>query len=299
MRTEVEAPGVEPRDVSGGVTVAAVGKAFGAVQALDGVSLRVAAREVVAVVGPSGCGKSTLLELVCGLQAPDSGTIEAPRAALMPQRDGLLPWLSALDNAALALRVAGVAREQARAAAHEHFAAFGLEGFEQARPSALSGGMRQRVAFLRTLLAGRPLLCLDEPFGALDALTRGQMQRWLADALEREPRTVLLVTHDVEEAVLLADRIVLLSPRPGRVVAELDVPLEHPRERTDPRVVELREQALNALGVGLITNIVPRNPTLIAIQRRQPTSSPKKITAAAVISNGETRLIAESSASGM
>ena len=248
MRTEVEAPGVEPRDVSGGVAVAGVGKAFGAVQALDGVTLHAAPQEVVAVVGPSGCGKSTLLELVCGLDAPDRGTIEAPPAALMPQRDGLLPWLSALDNAALALRVANVDKAKARAAAHEHFAAFGLEGFERARPRELSGGMRQRVAFLRTLLAGRPLLCLDEPFGALDALTRGQMQRWLADALTQEPRTVLLVTHDVEEAVLLADRIVLLSPRPGRVIATLDVPLPRPRHRTNREVVELRERALEALG---------------------------------------------------
>jgi ABC-type nitrate/sulfonate/bicarbonate transport system ATPase subunit len=248
MRTEVEAPGVEPRDVSGGVAVAGVGKAFGAVEALDGVTLHAAPQEVVAVVGPSGCGKSTLLELVCGLDAPDRGTIEAPPAALMPQRDGLLPWLSALDNAALALRVANVDKAKARAAAHEHFAAFGLEGFERARPRELSGGMRQRVAFLRTLLAGRPLLCLDEPFGALDALTRGQMQRWLADALTQEPRTVLLVTHDVEEAVLLADRIVLLSPRPGRVIATLDVPLPRPRHRTNREVVELRERALEALG---------------------------------------------------
>jgi ABC-type nitrate/sulfonate/bicarbonate transport system ATPase subunit len=248
MRTEVEAPGVEPRDVSGGVTVAGVGKAFGAVQALDGVSLRAAPREVVAVVGPSGCGKSTLLELVCGLQDPDAGTVESAPAALMPQRDGLLPWLSALDNAALALRVGGVAKAAARAAAHAHFAAFGLEGFERARPRELSGGMRQRIAFLRTLLSGRPVLCLDEPFGALDALTRGQMQRWLADALVREPRTVLLVTHDVEEAVLLADRIVLLSPRPGRAIATVDVPLDRPRHRTDADVVALRERALHALG---------------------------------------------------
>jgi NitT/TauT family transport system ATP-binding protein len=248
MQTEVEAPGVEPRDVSGGATVAGVDKSFGAVRALDGVSLRAGPREVVAVAGPSGCGKSTLLELVCGLAAPDEGTLEAAPAALMPQRDGLLPWLSALDNAALALRVAGVDKAAARAAAHEHFAAFGLEGFERARPRALSGGMRQRVAFLRTLLAGRPLLCLDEPFGALDALTRGQMQRWLADALQREPRTVLLVTHDVEEAVMLADRIVLLSPRPGRVIATIDVPLPRPRHRTDADVVALRERALAALG---------------------------------------------------
>jgi ABC-type nitrate/sulfonate/bicarbonate transport system ATPase subunit len=248
MQTEVEAPGVEPRDVFGGVTVAGVGKEFGAVQALDGVSLRAAPREVVAVVGPSGCGKSTLLELVCGLAEPDAGTVRSAPAALMPQRDGLLPWLSALDNAALALRVGGVAKAPARAAAHAHFAAFGLEGFERARPRELSGGMRQRVAFLRTLLSGRPVLCLDEPFGALDALTRAQMQRWLADALEREPRTVLLVTHDVEEAVLLADRIVLLSPRPGRVIATIDVPLERPRHRTDADVVALRERALTTLG---------------------------------------------------
>src|SRR3954471_9523810 len=250
MRTRVEAPATEPRDVSepgGAVALDGVVKAFGDVVALDGVSLRADARETVAVVGPSGCGKSTLLELVCGLAAPDAGAVHAPPAALMPQRDGLLPWLNAVDNAGLARRVAGETRARARAAAHEHFAAFGLEGFERVRPSELSGGMRQRVAFLRTLLAGRPVLCLDEPFGALDALTRGQMQRWLAQTLEREPRTVLLVTHDVEEAVLLADRIVLLSPRPGRVIATLDVEAPRPRERTDLAVVELRERALEVL----------------------------------------------------
>src|SRR3954464_13093289 len=248
MQTEVEAPMTGPR-TGGGVAVSGVRKAFGDVVALDGVDLDVPAGSVVAVVGPSGCGKSTLLSLVCGLETPDAGTVNAPPAARMPQRDGLLPWLSALDNAALARRVAGDSKAAARAAAHAHFAAFGLEGFERARPKELSGGMRQRVAFLRTLLAGRSVLCLDEPFGALDALTRAQMQRWLAGALAKEPRTVLLVTHDVEEAVLLADRIVLLSPRPGRVVAELEVTLPRPRERTDPQVVELRERALRALGV--------------------------------------------------
>src|SRR3954447_11826397 len=250
MQREAEAPSAGPRDSeAAGVEIKAVDKSFGAVQALRGVTLRAAPGEIVALVGPSGCGKSTLLELVCGLSAPDSGSVRAPAAALMPQRDALLPWLSALDNAGLALRVAGVSRSRARATAHEHFAAFGLEGFERARPGELSGGMRQRVAFLRTLLGGRSLLCLDEPFGALDALTRAQLQRWLAGALVREPRTVLLVTHDVEEATLLADRIVLLSPRPGRVVAELAVDLPWPRERTDPKVVELRERPLGALGV--------------------------------------------------
>jgi NitT/TauT family transport system ATP-binding protein len=251
MQTRVEAPGVEPRDVSEpeqDIALDGVVKSFGAVRALDGVTLRVRRHEIVAVVGPSGCGKSTLLELVCGLQAPDEGSVAGAPAALMPQRDGLLPWLSALDNAGLALRVAGASRLQARERAHGHFVAFGLEGFETAKPRELSGGMRQRVAFLRTLLAGRPVLCLDEPFGSLDTLTRQQMQEWLAAALQREPRTVLLVTHDVEEAVLLADRIVLLSPRPGRAVATVDVPLPRPRRRTDLAVVELRERALKALG---------------------------------------------------
>jgi NitT/TauT family transport system ATP-binding protein len=233
----------------GGVEVRGVAKAFGDVVALEGVSLHAAPGETVAVVGPSGCGKSTLLEVVCGLQAPDGGTVDAPPAALMPQRDALLPWLSAEDNAGLALRVGGATKDEARAAARPYFGAFGLDGFERSRPAALSGGMRQRVAFLRTLLAGTPVLCLDEPFGALDALTRMQMQQWLAAALAREPRTTLLVTHDVEEAVLLADRVVLLSPRPGRVIETLDVDAERPRRRTDARVVELTGRALRALGV--------------------------------------------------
>jgi ABC-type nitrate/sulfonate/bicarbonate transport system ATPase subunit len=253
MSAKVEAPGTGPRDVSeqdGGVDVAAVSKAFGPVRALAGVSLRVPPRQTVAVVGPSGCGKSTLLELVCGLQAPDAGTVHSAPAALMPQRDGLLPWLSALDNAGLAMRLAGASKSQARAAAHEHLAHFGLDGFERARPRELSGGMRQRVAFVRTLLAGRPVLCLDEPFGALDALTRQRMQEWLAAALAQEPRTVLLVTHDVEEAVLLADEIVLLSPRPGRVVQRIPVGLARPRARVDAAVQALRERALSALEAG-------------------------------------------------
>jgi len=255
METRLEAPAQEPRNVlgpDGEIHLAGVSRAFARrnaapVPALADVSLEVAAGETVAVVGPSGCGKTTLLELVCGLQEPDSGSVRAAPAVLMPQRDLLLPWLSAIDNAALALRVAGASRAEARDRAHPLFAGFGLEGFERARPDELSGGMRQRVAFLRTLLSGKPVLCLDEPFGALDALTRREMQEWLAGALAREPRTVLLVTHDVEEAAVLADRIVVLSSRPGRVVAELPVDLPHPRPATDPALVALRERALEAL----------------------------------------------------
>ena len=220
------------------------------VQALEQISLRAAQGELLAVVGPSGCGKTTLLELLCGLRAPERGSILAPAAVLMPQRDLLLPWLDALDNAALALRIAGRSRRAARAEAQEIFCELGLEGFERARANELSGGMRQRVAFVRTLLAGKQLLCLDEPFGALDAITRADMHGWLADALQREPRTVVLVTHDVEEAILLADRVAVLSPRPGRVVAQLEVELERPRARSDVAVMELRERALRALASG-------------------------------------------------
>ncbi len=193
------------------------------VQALANVSLHAARGSVLAVVGPSGCGKTTLLEMICGLQQPDSGTIECEPAVLMPQHDLLLPWLSAVDNAALALRIAGAPRAQARRRGAGLFEELGLAGFESARPHELSGGMRQRVAFVRTLLSGKPVLCLDEPFGALDAITRQEMQEWLTGALVREPRTVVLVTHDVEEAIVLADRVAILSPRPGRVVAELKV----------------------------------------------------------------------------
>jgi NitT/TauT family transport system ATP-binding protein len=224
-----------------------VAKRFGDLPALDDVSLAAAEGEVVAVVGPSGCGKTTLLELVCGLSEPSSGTVESRPAVLMPQRDLLLPWLTALDNAALPLRIAGRGAADARAAAAPLLRVLGLEGFEQARPHELSGGMRQRVAFLRTLLSGKPVLCLDEPFASLDAITRAEMRDWLAGALAREPRTVLLVTHDVEEALVLADRVLVLSRRPGRVVAELAVEGPRPRRPTDPALVALRERAMEAL----------------------------------------------------
>jgi ABC-type nitrate/sulfonate/bicarbonate transport system ATPase subunit len=222
----------------------------GTVCALSGVSLRAAPGEVLAIVGPSGCGKSTLLELICGLQRPDEGAITCAPAVLMPQQDLLLPWLDALDNAALALRVTGVSRKPARERAAALFDEMGLEGFQGAHPDELSGGMRQRVAFLRTLLSGKRVLCLDEPFGALDAITRAEMQDWLVGALAREPRTVVLVTHDVEEAVVVADRLAVLSPRPGRVIEELEPDLPRPRSRTDARSLALRESALRALGVG-------------------------------------------------
>jgi NitT/TauT family transport system ATP-binding protein len=247
MATRVEAPDQEPRDVQGDVVLEGVTRRFGDVVALQDLTLHAGTHDVVAVVGPSGSGKSTLLDLVCGLQAPDGGRVSAGRAVLMPQRDLLLPWLDALDNAALPLRLAGEAKVPARERAHALLRQLGLEGFERSRTWELSGGMRQRVAVARTLLSGAPILCLDEPFGALDAITRAEAQAWLAGVLAHEPRTVLLVTHDVEEAVLLADRVVVLSPRPGRIVADLAVPLPRPRSATDPGVTALRARALSAL----------------------------------------------------
>ena len=251
----IEAPAEEPRELRrpDGVDVQAVSRTYatrrGRVIALERMTLQAARDEVIAVVGPSGCGKTTLLELICGLQRPDAGTIAAPPAALMPQRDLLLPWLGALDNAVLALRAKGVSRDEARAQAEPWLARFGLAEFEHAKPAELSGGMRQRVSFLRTLLSGKPVRALDEPFASLDAITRLEMQGWLAHVLEAEPRTVVLVTHDVEEAVVLGDRVIVMSPRPGRAVAEIDAGLPRPRRRTDAAVVALRERALQALGV--------------------------------------------------
>jgi ABC-type nitrate/sulfonate/bicarbonate transport system ATPase subunit len=258
MQTKAEAPATEPLSFGhSGVAVRRVSRRFGELLALEELDLHLRPGEVLAVVGPSGCGKSTLLELVAGLQQPDAGTVSAGGAtdpagrraacAYMPQRDLLLPWRDALGNAALALECQGVPRTEARRRAEPLFERFGLAEFERSRPAELSGGMRQRVAFLRTLLPGRPVLLLDEPFGALDAITRGSMQEWLAGALLAEPRTVLLVTHDVEEAGFLADRVAVMSARPGRIVATLDVPLPRPRRLTDARLVELRAAALEAL----------------------------------------------------
>src|SRR5262245_60033116 len=199
--------------------------------------------EVVGLVGPSGCGKSTLLELVAGLLDPTRGAIEVGgesaadqrlrKAVLLPQRDLLLPWMSAIDNAALAPRNRGASRERARAEARPLFERFGLAGFEQSRPGELSGGMRQRVAFLRTLLAGKPVLLLDEPFASLDAISRGEMQQWLAAALATDRRTTVLVTHDVEEALYLSDRVAVLSSRPATVVEELRSPSPRASERVE------------------------------------------------------------------
>jgi ABC-type nitrate/sulfonate/bicarbonate transport system ATPase subunit len=234
-------------------------KAYGDLPVLDGVSLTVASGELVAVVGPSGCGKSTLFDVVAGLERPDTGRVLVDGAdatgrtdafAYMPQQDLLFPWRTVLDNTTLGLEVAGMRRRAARERARPLFAEFGLDGFEGVRPDELSGGMRQRAALLRTVVQERPVLLLDEPFGALDALTRTEMQLWLSRMHARFDWTVLLVTHDVREAVLLADRVVVLAPRPTSVRRVVTVDLPRPRDVsviTDPAFVAAEAQLLGAL----------------------------------------------------
>ncbi len=218
-------------------------KSYPAVQdsellALDDVGLHAAAGEFVAVIGPSGCGKSTLFHILAGLEDPDAGEVlidgrvvdqRLGACAFMPQRDGLLPWRRTIDNVTIGLTLAGMDRAQARERARPLLERFGLAGFERSWPWQLSGGMRHRAAFLRTVLLGRPAMLLDEPFGALDGITRSDLQHWLLEVWEEVGSTVVLITHDVAEAVYLADRVYVLSPRPGRVAATLSIELPRPR----------------------------------------------------------------------
>ena len=241
------------------LTLTGLTKSYGELPVLDGVSLTVASGEFVAVVGPSGCGKSTLFDVVAGLEPADAGRVLVDGAdatgrtdafAYMPQQDLLFPWRTVLDNTTLGLEVAGMRRRAARERARPLFAEFGLAGFERARPGELSGGMRQRAALLRTVVQERPVLLLDEPFGALDALTRTEMQLWLSRMHARFGWTVVLVTHDVREAVLLSDRVVVLAPRPTAVRRVVRVDLPRPRDLsalTDPALAAAEAELLAGL----------------------------------------------------
>jgi len=227
---------------------------------LDGISFAAEPGAFVAIVGPSGCGKSTLLEIVCGLQSPDAGVVAVDgqpvtspgHVAYMPQDDLLFPWRRLLDNVIVPLELKGMSRAAARAEARRWLPFFGLDGFADAYPSQLSGGMRQRAALLRTFLTERDIIALDEPFGALDAHTRRRMQAWLADVHRQLGRTILLITHDVEEALVLADRVVVLGPRPARVVHTADIALPRPRDILSPEFAAYKGAVLAHLGDGTL-----------------------------------------------
>jgi ABC-type nitrate/sulfonate/bicarbonate transport system ATPase subunit len=232
------------------------------VTAVQDLTLIVPAGRFVTVIGPSGCGKSTLFGLLAGLIIPTTGSVAVHGASVigqpgqvgyMPQRDLLLPWRTVLENVTLGPELARRGSMQAaRRDARERLPIFGLEGFADVYPAALSGGMRQRAALLRTVLMERDVLLLDEPFGALDALTRAALQEWLLGVWSEAGQTVLFITHDVDEAVFLADRVVVMTPRPGRIRAAIDVPLPRPRTHAalvaDPTFNALKAAVLAALG---------------------------------------------------
>jgi ABC-type nitrate/sulfonate/bicarbonate transport system ATPase subunit len=223
------------------------------------ISFRAAPGEFVAVIGPSGCGKSTLFNIIAGLEQPSAGEVMVDGAvatghtshfAYMPQKDLLFPWRTILENTALGLEVQGVPRKRARERAAELFPRFGLAGFENAHPFELSGGMRQRAALLRTVVQGREVMLLDEPFGALDSLTRTEMQTWLQDVWTQDSWSAVMITHDIREAVFLADRVVVLSARPASIRLDLPIPLPRPRELsmlTTPEFAELEAQLVETL----------------------------------------------------
>ena len=222
---------------------------------LDHVSLEIPQGSFTALIGPSGCGKTTLIKILAGLLTPDSGRIltgtrdgdPRDRIAYMPQSDTLLPWRTAIDNAILASRIDKRPKQVALAEAKDLFSRFGLSGFEDLYPTELSGGMRQRLALIRTFLAHRDVLLLDEPLGSLDALTRASLQDWLLSVWQELKKTILLVTHDVEEATLLSDRIILLSARPARVREVFPVEFIRPRSRTAVPLVRLKGKILDLI----------------------------------------------------
>lgn len=248
--------------MTSGLELSDIRKGFDGAAVLEGVSLSVAPGEIVSLIGPSGSGKSTLLSLLTGSLEPEGGRMlfnAAPMTgrvrpvAYMPQRDALLPWRRALDNATVGLEVAGVGRREARKQANALFETFGLHGTQDRYPRQLSGGMRQRVSLLRTVVQRKPLLLLDEPFGALDAITRDDLQTWLLNIWAVHRWSILLVTHDIREAIRLSDRIHVLSRRPGRIIGTVHVSRDIPRDDqffTDQRVAPLEARLHEMLRSG-------------------------------------------------
>jgi ABC-type nitrate/sulfonate/bicarbonate transport system ATPase subunit len=245
------------------IDVRGLRKAFGDLQVLDDLSLHVERGEFVSILGPSGCGKSTILSILNGTEPADGGELlldgqplrrTSSPFAWMPQRDVLFPWRTVERNVALGGEVAGgLGRREARALAQTLLPTFGLGEFGDLRPHQLSGGMRQRAALARTVAQGRDILLLDEPFGALDALTRTELQLWLEQIWERERWTVVLITHDVREAVLLSDRVYVLGPRAAGITLELEIPLPRPRTIDligDADAAALERELLHALQAG-------------------------------------------------
>ncbi|MBC6971968.1 ABC transporter ATP-binding protein [Bacillus sp. Xin] len=212
-------------------------------------------KEFVSIIGPSGCGKSTLFRLITGLEEPTAGNIQLTETTshpvgYMPQKDMLLPWRTIIENAALPLECQGIKKKEAHLKAKELLEQFGLQGYERKYPKDLSGGMRQRVSFVRTLLTGGDILLLDEPFSALDALTKATLQEWLFEQWKQWQKTILFITHDVEEALFLSNRIFVVTEQPITILTERIVPLGPDRSRKDlhkPEILALKDELLSML----------------------------------------------------
>jgi len=239
---------VEPSDGATKLRTVGLSKSFTKggrrVEAIRDIGIDVKENEFISIIGPSGCGKSTLFNIIAGLELPDRGCVEVddrdttgrPEAcAYMPQKDLLFPWRSVIDNTILGLQIAGVPKAEARRKADPFFEIFGIAGTQKLYPFQLSGGMRQRAALLRTVIQGREVLLLDEPFGALDALTKSELKVW-----EAERWTVILVTHDIREAIYLSDRVYVMTPSPGRIQDLVQIDLPRPRM---PAVIQFPEFA--------------------------------------------------------
>jgi len=225
-------------------------------EVLKEISLEVEESEFVCMIGPSGCGKSTLFNIISGLTPSDEGQIYLDghavkdcqgEIAYMQQKDLLLPWRRVLDNAILGMEIKAIPRDEAKEKARVLFEKFGLKSFEERYPAELSGGMRQRIALIRTVLFEKDVLLLDEPFGALDAMTRSVMHSWLLRVWEEFGKTIFFVTHDIEEAGLLSNRVYVLTSRPMRVKERIDVHIPRPRDPTDPSFVALKGRLYHAL----------------------------------------------------
>jgi ABC-type nitrate/sulfonate/bicarbonate transport system ATPase subunit len=227
--------------------------------ALSEASFTARPGEFLSIIGPSGCGKSTLFNIIAGLDTPTSGDVEINGSPIVGQqghvgyllqKDLLLPWRSVLGNVVIGMEIAGVSKAKAREIALPLLEAYGLGDFVDHRPDQLSGGMRQRAALLRTVLFNRDVILLDEPFGKLDAQTRATMQEWLLDLWDDFQKTVVFVTHDIDEAIYLSDRVIVMSPRPGRIIADLPVELDRPRKSsvvTSPDFIEMKARILALL----------------------------------------------------
>jgi len=234
-------------------------KSYPGLHTIEDISLKLEKKQFVSILGPSGCGKSTLFNIISGLEMPDNGNVvidgedyngRTGRVSYMHQKDLLFPWSSIINNVCLPLFLKGKNKKDSYIEANKYFRDFGLEGFEDKYPNQLSGGMRQRAALLRTYLFANDIMLLDEPFGSLDAITRRKMQLWLLEILEKIDASVLFITHAVDEAIFLSDRIYLLSERPAVVRKVFDIDIKRPRDKkmfTKPEFIKLKEEIINLL----------------------------------------------------